>query len=445
MSTSRRSRISILWWELTYRVGPNLWVAPVLMSVAALGLFAFTRRLDGSWVAADSSIPGFLITRSSADAALILSALVASVATALALVFSTSILTFSLASTQLGPRLIRRFMRDPVTQVTLGAFLSTLIFCVLTLATVRTGSPDGVPEFSVSTSILMTLSCFGLLVYYVHRVASTIQAPNVVASVVGQLSAGLDELDNYLPDVPRCPDPDAVDEIRSMVRSEGRAIPAIVTGYVDLLDHPRLLHAADAAGAVLVLERRPGQFVVTGQVLAHVWPATTSSAIELVTAQAIEIGPARTLRQDLEFAIAQVVEIAIRALSPAINDTYTGLTCVDWLSDALVKLGGRPTDTGGFANDENEVRLVVPALHFDRLLKGAFDLIRQAGSEYPAVLIRILDAIETMAPLVRAEHQGALRSHADLVVETARLNGFVSGDLADVDERYERALAALGD
>jgi len=445
MSTSRRSRISIRWWELTYRVGPNLWVAPVVMSAVAIGLFAVTRRLDRVWPSAESSVPEFLITRSPADAALILSALVSAVATALALVFSTSILTFSLASTQLGPRLIRRFMRDPVTQVTLGAFLSTLIFCVLTLATVRTGSPDGVPAVSVSTSILAALSCFGLLVYYVHRVASTIQAPNVVASVVGQLSTGLAELGDYLPEVPRCADAAEVEELRVSARDRGRAIPSPVTGYVDLLDHPRLLSVADAAGAVLVLQRRPGQFVVTGQCMAYVLPADAPESIDRVIADAIEIGPARTLRQDLEFAIAQVVEIAIRALSPAVNDTYTGLTCVDWLGDALVKLGSEPADTGGWSNDANQVRLVVPALHFDRLLKGAFDLIRQAGADSPAVLIRILDAIGTMAPMARPEHRDALRSHADLVIETARVNGLVSGDLADVDERYLRALRAFGE
>lgn len=444
MSTSRRSRLSIWWWELTYRVGPNLWVAPVLMSVGALGLFAVTRRLDQTWDASSSGVPEFLITRSPADAALILSALVAAVATALALVFSTSILTFSLASTQLGPRLIRRFMRDPVTQVTLGAFLSTLIYCVLTIATVRTGTPDGVPAVSVSTSIVLTLSCFGLLVYYVHRVASTIQAPNVVASVVGQLSVGLEELDSYLPGVPRCRNGAETAALRARARADGRAIPSLATGYVDLLDHPRLLHAADSAGAVLVLERRPGQFVVAGQAIAHVLPADAPSSIDRVTVEAIEIGPARTLRQDVEFAIAQVVEIAIRALSPAINDTYTGLTCVDWLGDALVKLGREPLDTGGWANDADEVRLVVPPLHFDRLLKGAFDLIRQAGADSPAVLIRILDAVTSMAPMVRAEHRPALRAQADIVIETARVSGLVSGDLADVDERYQRALDALG-
>jgi uncharacterized membrane protein len=445
MSTSRRSRLSVWWWELSYRIGPNLWVAPLLMSIGALALFAVTRRLDTAYAGDTSQLPEFLVTRSPADAALILTALLSAVATALALVFSTSILTLSLAQSQLGPRLIRRFMRDPVTQVTLGAFLSTLIYLVLTLASNRTGDVDGVPEFSVAASILLTFACFGLLVLFVHRVASTIQSPNVVASVVGDLSGSLGELDGYLTDVPRSTDTALISRTVASSRVRGGEVLATTSGYVDLMDHTRLLHAADRAGAVVVVARRPGQFVVTGQALAHVLPAEAATHVQHAVLASIEIGPARTLRQDLEFAIAQMVEIAIRALSPAINDTYTGLTCVDWLGDALVRMGARPADSGGWSNDAGELRLVVPALRFERVLKSAFDLIRQAGADSPAVLIRILDALATMAPMVRPEHLGALRTQADLIVETARAQGFVSGDLADIDERYHRALASFGE
>ncbi len=442
MPTSRKSRLSIWWWELSYRVGPNLWVTPVLMSAFSLALFALTRWID-RYETISTHLPEFLIARSPADAALVLTALVSTIGTALALVFSTSILTFSIASSQLGPRLIRRFMRDPVTQVTLGGFLATLIFCVLTLATVRTGTSDGVPEVSFSVAVLASLSCFGLLVYYVHRVASTIQAPNVVAGVVDQLGEALDERDRYLPSVPRCRDLDLIRHIVAQARSEGGALVSVRSGYIDLLDHPRLLHAAISADAVLVLERRPGQFVVAGQTLCHVLPADAAPAIAHVVAEAIEIGPARTLRQDLEFAIAQVVEIAMRALSPAVNDTYTGLTCIDWLGAALVDMGQHPYDTGGWSGDDDRLRLVVPSLRFDRLIKTAFDTIRQAGADNPAVLIRLLDSLGTLVPMVLPEHRRAVSDQVELVMEMIRAAQFASGDLDDAERRYDRITAAL--
>jgi len=444
MSTSRRSRLAVWWWELSVRVGPNLWVVPLLMSMGALVLFAGTRRLDGAFGDDTSHLPEFLVTHNPADAALILTALLAAVGTALALVFSTSVLTLSLAQSQLGPRLIRRFMRDPVTQVTLGAFLATLIFLVLTLASNRTGDAAGVPEYSVLTSVLLTFGCFGLLVLFVHRIASTIQSPNVVAGVVSDLSRALDELDGHQPALRRCPDTALVAATAERARRDGAAIVSPVSGYIDLVDHARLVDAAEAADAVLVLERRPGQFVVSGQPLARVLPADAAPLVERAVAESVEIGSARTLRQDVEFAIAQVVEIAMRALSPAINDTYTGLTCVDWLGDALVRLGRRPVDSGGWSDGEGVLRMVLYEPTFERTLRAAFDLIRQSGADNPAVLIRMLDALASMAPMVEPSHRPALQHQADLVVETARAQSFVSGDLADVDARYQRTLAALG-
>ncbi len=372
-----------------------------------------------------------------------LTALLGAVATALALVFSTSILTFSIASSQLGPRLIRRFMRDPVTQVTLGGFMATLIFLVLTLSAVRTGRTDGLPQLSVVVAILGSLACFGMLVFYVHRVASTIQAPNVVASVVADLRGVLAELDDYLPAVAAPGGREAVQAAVLTAREAGREVLAPRSGYVELLDHPRLLDAADQDAALIVLDRRPGQFVVQGQIMAHVLPHDVDERVCRVVAEAVEIGNGRTLRQDIEFALAQVVEIALRALSPAVNDTYTGLTCIDWLSAAMVQIGLHPEPSGGWCGDDGSLRLVEPPLHFERELKAAFDLIRQSGAQNPAVLIRLLDSVITMAPMVHVDRLPALRDHAELVHETAKGSTFVSGDLADFSERYDQALAVI--
>lgn len=438
MSTTRRSRLSIWWWELSYRIGPNLWVIPLLMSTGSVLLFSFTRWLDREFGEGGLRLPGVLAVDSSTDATIVLSALLGAVATALALVFSTSILTFSIASSQLGPRLIRRFMRDGVTQATLGAFMATLIFLVLTLASVRTDQVDGVPRYTVAVALLASLACFGTLVVYVHRVAATIQAPSVVASVVADLGAVLREFDTYLPDVPRAGSHTEVAAAAATARSSGGALLAARTGYVELVDHPRLLDAADGADAVIVLERRPGQFVVEGQTLAHVSPKDAAERVREIVAEGVEIGPARTLRQDLEFAIAQVVEIALRALSPAVNDTYTGLTCVDWLGAAMVEIGQHPVQHGGMCADSGQLRLVVPPLHYDRVLKTAFDQIRQAGDDNVAVLIRLLDSLGSMATLVRHDHLSALRAHADLVLDTAHHASFVRGDLDDIEQRHHR-------
>jgi uncharacterized membrane protein len=442
MASTSRSRLSVWWWELAYRIGPNLWVVPLVMSVASIALFNLTRWMDRH-MAESIALPRLLSVETTGDVAIVLTALLGAVATALALVFSTTILTFSIASSQLGPRLIRRFMRDMVTQVTLGAFMATLIFLVLTLASVRTGRADGLPQVSAATGVLLSLGCFGMLVLYVHRVASTIQAPSVVAGVVGDLHRVLGELDTYLHEVPREHDQERVAAVVEQGRVEGAELRAVRTGYVELVDHPRMLDAAERGQVVILLERRPGQFVVEDQVIARVLPADGAEAVRRVVAEAVEIGPARTLRQDLEFAVAQVVEIALRALSPAVNDTFTGVTCIDWLGAAMVQLGRHPGLSGGMCSDRGELRLVVPSLRYERVMKAAFDQIRQAGDDNMAVLIRLLDAFTSMAATVRSEHLGTLRTHADLVLDTARNGSFVQGDMVDLEQRHADAVAAI--
>jgi uncharacterized membrane protein len=441
VSISRRSRFASRWWELEYRVGPNLWLVPVVMSIGAVLLFNLTGRLDRS-LAVDR-IPDTLVSSSPGDAFVVLAALLGAVATSLALVFSTTILTFSIASSQLGPRLIRRFMRDPVTQVTLGSFMATLIFLVMTLSSVNSTRSDGVPTVSVAVSILLSLGCFAGLVFYVHHVAATIQAPSVVASVVRDLRRVLAERDVYLPGVPRASDPTSVSAAVAAALESGAPVGAGRSGYVELLDHARMLAVAERADAVVVLERRPGQFVVQGQTIARVVPASALDEVQRIVHDAVQIGDARTLRQDEEFALAQVVEIALRALSPAINDTYTGLTCIDWLGAAMVQIGRHPEPTGGWCSDDGRLRLVEPALHFERELKAAFDLIRQSGAQNPAVLIRLLDVLTEMAPLVHHERLPALAAHVELVHCTALAAQFVQGDQDDITQRHAQATALL--
>jgi uncharacterized membrane protein len=162
-----------------------------------------------------------------------------------------------------------------------------------------------------------------------------------------------------------------------------------------------------------------------------------------VLGEAVEIGDSRTRRQDVEFALYQVVEIGLRALSPAINDTFTGMTCVDWLTAALCHLGREPAETGGLAGADGRLRLYRPPLAFERLLEASFDLLRQSGAQNPAVIIRILDGLAILASMVRPEHLPAVRAQADIVLDSGRSAGPVAGDEADIAERHRRVLDAI--
>ena len=148
-------------------------------------------------------------------------------------------------------------------------------------------------------------------------------------------------------------------------------------------------------------------------------PGEGTGAIEAAIDRGIHIGRHRTLTQDSEFGIAQVVEIAIRALSPAVNDTHTGVACVDWLADALLTLAERPPLEGNWYDTDSWLRVWMPPVRLERPAKVAFDQIRQTSATTPAVLIRQLEAIRRLAPRLPDACHRELSDQADAILETA--------------------------
>jgi len=181
--------------------------------------------------------------------------------------------------------------------------------------------------------------------------------------------------------------------------------------------------------------------VLRGEPLAAIIASENVSRVEIAIDRGILIGRHRTLTQDSEFGIAQVVEIAIRALSPAVNDTFTGVACVDWLADALLTLAERPPLRGNWYDKIGRLRVWVPTVRLERLCKLAFDQIRQASATTPAVLIRQLDAITRLAPRLSDACRQVLHEQAGAILETA--GALVTLDRRDLDAAWNRAHTAL--
>jgi uncharacterized membrane protein len=213
------------------------------------------------------------------------------------------------------------------------------------------------------------------------------------------------------------------------------------SGYLQHVNHGALVAAARAANALIVLKFRPGQFVLRGEPLAAIVPSEAVGKLETAIDRGILIGRHRTLTQDSEFGIAQIVEIAIRALSPAVNDPYTGVACVDWLADALLTLAERPPLEGNWYDTGSRLRVWLPPVRLERLVKLPFDQIRQASAATPAVLIHQLYAIRRLAPRLPDACRQALSEQADAILETA--SALVALDRRDLDVAWQRAHIAL--
>jgi uncharacterized membrane protein len=418
----------------------NLWRIPLQLSLAAVALFGVTLVPDVLDKYKVIHIPSWLTMGSIDDARAILSAMMGAVATVLALIFSVALLVLSMVATLFGPRLLYRFLQDWVTQATIGLFMGTFIYvCLCFLVTHQDADSTFIPQISLLTSWALVVGSFGFLVYYSHRIASSIQNPDMIARVVDDLYPAVvgshERTSNE--GVGEPPDDDAI-----LRRAEsGGVVLCPKSGYLQHLDHGALVAAAHDAGALVVLKFRPGHFVLRGEPMASIIPAAAMPGLEAVIDRQVAIGRHRTLTQDSEFGIAQIVEIAIRALSPAVNDTFTGVACVDWLADALLVLAEKPPLEGNWYDTAGELRVWIPAVKLERLVRLAFDQIRQAAATTPAVLIRQLDVIRRLAPRLPTGAQRALADQADAIRETAA--GFVALDRKDLEAAYERARAVV--
>jgi uncharacterized membrane protein len=418
----------------------NLWRIPLQLSLAATALFGLTLIPDILDKFGVIHIPSWLTMGSIDDARAILSAMMGAVATVLALIFSVALLVLSMVATLFGPRLLYRFLQDWVTQFTIGLFMATFVYiCLVFLVTHQDAESKFVPQISLITSWVLVVLSFGFLVYYSHRVASSIQNPDMIGAIVDDLfvAAGGAHLSGAGEGTGAVPDAAAI----LTQAATGATVRCPKSGYLQHVDHVALVSAARAADALIVLRFRPGQFVLRGEPLAAVVAPGNTRRLETAIDRGIHIGRHRTLTQDSEFGIAQVVEIAIRALSPAVNDTFTGVACVDWLADALLTLAERPPLEGNWYDTGSTLRVWMPPVRLDRLAKLAFDQIRQASTTTPAVLIRQLEAIQRLAARLPHVCTQVLSEEADAIRESA--TALVSLDRRDLEMAWRLARTAL--
>jgi uncharacterized membrane protein len=430
--------------------GTNLVTVPLAIAGSVLVMLAISLMLDG--ILGDRPIvvlPYWLTVGSLDDAQSILSAILGSTSTVLALIFSVTLLVFSIASNQFGPRLMPHFLSDRTMQITLGLFLATFLHSLLTFVIAgQRGDAQFVPQLTVLTDIGLVFASFGYLVVYNNRVSQAIQTNNVIPRIVENLHVAISELAELrliaTPDGLSAPVRESVESLRARCIAEGGTVRAATSGYVQRVDHNRLLQVADRRDAIVCLTFQPGQFVLEGEVLAQVLPAARGAELSGTIHGAVMIGQHRTLEQDIEFAFAQLSEIAIRALSPAINDTYTGLICIDWLGDALRMLVALPKPDGAWRNRRGRIRLLSPPLRASRIVPVAFDLIRQAGAGNPAVIVRLLQTYARLAPLLRDDEQRrVILDQAEAARESMSGRPEVGLDRVALDAAYQLARERL--
>ena len=432
-----KTRLRHLWDVLD----SSYWFVPSVMTVAAIALAV-------AMVAADRKIDHARFTGlrvvyygGPEGARALLSTVAASIITVAGVVFSITIAALTQASSQFGPRLLRNFMRDTGNQIVLGTFVATFIYCLLVLRTVYGVEERAfVPHVSVTVALLMSVASIGVLIYFVHHVSASLQAPVVAANVARDLDDVIDDV--YLSDAPS--DPDAT-EAPFTPRGEPHVARARRAGYLLAINEERLVAEAANLGLFVRMRVRAGDFLTTDRAVAEVYAAEREPhGVDGPVNACLLVGESRTSEQDVEFAIDQLVEIAVRALSPAVNDPFTAVHCVDWLGEALARIARRPPPSPLRRDAEGRVRLIVDLSTFDGLTDAAFDQIRQYGRDSVSVTVRLLEAITCVAQSARTDEQRrSLLRHAEMIHRQASTRFVEPHDLESVAERFEAAREAL--
>ena len=424
----------------------NLWLVPTLEVVAAVALYFATHALDKTAFDGHLTLPAWM-TFGTADAARqILTTLAAAVITVVGVVFSITIVTLTLASTQFGPRMLRNFIRDRGTQFTLGTFVATFVYATLVLISIGPASHgrNFVPHLSITIAVGLVTLCMGVLIYFIHHIAMSIQLPHVIASIAKDLSGAIDA--ESTDDQATLEAGPSVAELLRRMDDAGGTVAAPSSGYLQFIQHDTLIGLAAEKGAVIRLLYRPGHFVVERPPARHGLASGASDGVSRALRVAHITGPSRTLAQDLAFAVDQLVEIAIRALSPAVNDTFTALTCIDWLGESLCKVTTRWQPLRVLRDSHGYVRVITAHVSYQRLVERAFEKIRQASRGMPAVQIRQLEALTKIIDhTTTAEQRELLLTQAAMIRRVSEESVPEPADRADVQREYEQVVNAAKD
>lgn len=371
----------------------NYWLIPALMAVAAILLASGLAQLD-QWVEHDPGEKlGWLYGGGAEAAREVLSTIATAIMTVVSLTFSVTVVTLTLATSQFGSRLLHNFMRDRGNQVVLGTFISTFIYALLALRMIEDdGSSEWVPHITVLGGLLLALLSIAVLIYFINHVVEEIQANNVIARVSQELHTMIERYYPPLPGRPRNAQEQAMDEKLLHVLSRPcKRIAARGEGLLQAVETEPLLRWASRHRLVVTLRYRPGQFITRGCVAFEIHPAErVPEDAEKVCSEALLTGARRTLIQDVEFGVDQLVEVAVRALSPSVNDPFTAIGCLDRLAAALVRVMERAEPPALHYDAEGEPRLILKISDFPNLTRRAFTPIRQHASGNLSVLTHLL-------------------------------------------------------
>ncbi len=450
------SRMSVAKWSLELR--ERFWFLPAVMCTAAVVVAEVVIWVDNTFPLDFGGLHP-LIYRVGVDGSrTILGTIAGSVLTAASTTFSITMAVLALTSSSYGPRLVRNFMTDRGNQAVLGTFLSTFLYALLVLRSIRS-TPDSngdlVPHLAVNLAVVFAVFDIAVLVWFIHHISESIQISTLSGRVRDELR---ETIEGLYPDVGESAPPGSAHATSSVPglpadwRRQATPVRTRLSGYVVSVDERHLMRLARKHDLTVVLECIPGDHLITDDVLclvlrnnlAHPAPAGPPEEADEGIAATFNIGDARSPHQDVGFAVQQLVEMAVRALSPGTNDPFTAVNALDDLGSGLALMASRPVPSPGRMDEDGRLRLVAPPRELEDVLRSVYRYMRTYALAAPSVLHRSVQLAATVGS--RAKHD----STRELLIREVRTlfaafeaTGPIPVDLAELREQVGRVEAEL--
>jgi uncharacterized membrane protein len=432
-----KTKLKNLWEHLH----TSFWFLPSLMALAAV-LLSWGALITDKYLLQEESLPEWLLYKSDLEGAqTILSTIAGSMITVAGVTFSITIVALTLACSQLGPRLLRNFMRDIRNQVVLGTFIAAYLYCLLILHNIDQSDNDAfVPHLSLMLALVWAVAGLGVLIYFIHHISVSIQADQAIALVSKDMEIVFKKRGSHKHESFQRT---SLANCDTSYETGTNSYPFCIqkSRYIEDIDIEGIFHFAETIDGVIRINQRPGDYITPKKPLLTIYTKNDLDADKIQSLKPCFIFyDERASDEDIEFAFKQLVEIALRALSPGINDPFTAIACIDRLATALIMFI-QNEKLPCICNRQGKLRIIEDMVTFKGAADTAFNQIRQTASGKPAIVIRMLERIADV--LLNAEtqtHKEVLLDHAAVIKDDALRANNQQRDVRDIEEYYKNIL-----
>ena len=427
-----------LWTDLR----SSFWFVPALIVCGAVTLAFAVIEMDRMLAPNVGDSWPRLFGAGAAGSRGMLSTIAGSMITVAGVIFSITIVSLSLASSQYSSRVFRNFMNDRTNQTVLGVFVGIFAYCLVVLRTIRGGDEGAfVPALSVLVAVALAFVGIAFLILFIDHISSSIQASQIIARVAKDT---LDAVDHLFPQNRGEPADEPGGAVSVTQRQFLGSIPARRTGYVQRVDVGALVAFARARRTIVRMECRIGEFVIEDTPLASVSEARDADpdAVRQVNA-AYTVDRQRTVDQDAAYGIRQLVDVALKGLSPGINETTTAIMCVDYLTAILARFAHRQLEAPG-RGAAGELQVIVRRPTYADFVAEAFDQIRQNAEGNVAVMWRLIHSLETLSRITPGtERRRVLFLHVEAVREAIQRSVHSPRERGELESHATRVSESL--